>query len=437
MFRSVTSCSLASAAGQASLPPAGRSPEPSSPSSPHRPRSRAALPDPIGSAFGIRMVRSSSAPAISSHKPVGTPLRCRQRSASPDLRARHHQTLPRVAAPGTPPGEGAAPCRRRQALAQLLDPHRGADLNEAQAQSQVQALGPALAELLKSFNTAELMGLWSMAFPSVVTSPGPDAGLGAGAHTPYGLRLQSLYFDLLAQTLFKNRGDLLSREAWRAQEYARPFLAGAGADRLSLTRLGLLLRSILRLVPARELRRWLSRLQALPFKETVANQTHRAQAIFILRVAAQGLASARQGLIAPEAFRSITGKPQAAWEVQAQIVTFALQGISPAEHEALRRLCTRVPLPFAQEGSPSLDEALELRLLVLRALHALRPSSPPTQSHQTVDELMDRGAASKEPMRSRLLLQGIEIISRMPAEDVSDSVDVPSERSRAGGALES
>lgn len=358
----------------------------------------------------------------------------RQRSSSEELPAARAGRSARRSVSAAPeePDEGSpvpsasdssAPDSARlrlDTLADLLDPRAGAGLDERQAQAQAQALRAPLTRALQALSPTELKALWTQAFPG----RSPEPARGQAGQTPYARQLQALHLELLAQTLFADRARLLPGEIVRIAQQAVPWIerahehaqAGAPAGRSPLERLGLLTRSLLRLLPPQEIRRWLARLQVIPLRESPRDRALRAHTLFILRVATQGLLRARQGLVQCDVYRTLAGRPDATWNIQERMVSFACLGISRSDAEQLRQLSMSLPLPVAEQGNRALAEALQLRQLLMRALYAQHPAPAPRQDPGLIEDLMDRASHVKEPLRSRLLLQAVEICSRTPLE---------------------
>ncbi len=307
------------------------------------------------------------------------------------------------------PGALATAPLRRAAIAMLTHPDQGAGLSEAQAQTRAQGLRPDLAQVIQWSGREELQALWT----SLCSQAGPaDAG---GARASFVLHMQAQLLELVAAYLFKDKPLQRSEEISRTLEQARPLLACASDKGHTLRALAHRLRALLYHTSREEIVWHLGNWESLPAHETGDEQSLRALVILSLRIAFQGAQATRQELISPEVFGRLSGDTTDVWTVQFHMMRQACGGLTVAESGRLASLCLKLPVPI---GLPEqgLRVVLRLREFMLRALQPPGAAADRTLRLRAISSLTDLAATVHEPLRTELLMRGVEIRSLLPLE---------------------
>ena len=331
---------------------------------------------------------------------LGRPLQQRRVRASSVRR-----DIERAGAPGA---LATAPLRRA-AIARLTHPDQGADLSEAQAQTRAQRLRPELEQVIQWSERKELQDLWT----SLCGQAEPaDAG---GARASFVLHMQAQLLELVAARLFNGKPLHRSAEISRTLEEARPLLTRASDKGPTLQALAHRLRALLYHTSREEIVWHLSNWESLPAHETGDEQTLRALVILSLRIAFQGVQATRQELISPEVFGRLSGDTTDVWTVQFHMMRQACGGLTVAESGRLASLCLKLPVPI---GLPEqgLRVVLRLREFMLRALQPPGAAAARTLRLRAISSLTDLAATVHEPLRTELLMRGVEIRSLLPLE---------------------
>jgi len=307
------------------------------------------------------------------------------------------------------PGAFATARLRGAAISRLTHPDQGAGLSEAQAQTRAQGLRPELEQVIQWSERKELQGLWT----SLCSQVEPVSA--GGARASFVLHMQAQLLELVAAYLFNNKPLHRSEEISRTLEQARPLLARASDKGPTLQALAHRLRALLHRTSREEIVWHLGNWESLPADETGDERSLRALVILSLRIAFQGTQATRQELISPEVFGRLAGKKTDAWSVQFHMMRQACGGLTAAESGRLASLCLKLPVPI---GLPAQDLRVVLRLreFMLRALEVQGAATDRMLRLREISSLTDLASTVHEPLRSELLMRGVEIRSLLPLE---------------------
>lgn len=309
---------------------------------------------------------------------------------------------------GAPSALATAPLRRA-AIARLTHPDQGAGLSEPQALTRAQWLRPDLEQVIQWSEHKELQALWASLCGQA------EPGHAGEARTSFVLHMQAQLLELVAAYLFKDKPLHRSDEISRTLEQARPLLACASDKGPTLQALAHRLRALLHRTSREEIAWHLNNWESLPAHETRDQQTLRALVILSLRIAFQGAQATRQELISPEVFGRLSGDTTDVWAVQFHMMRQACGGLTVAESGRLAGLCLKLPVPI---GLPEqgLRVVLRLREFMLRALQPPGAAAARTLRLRAISSLTDLAATVHEPLRTDLLMRGVEIRSLLPLE---------------------